>query len=420
MLAQLMHEWLSKDLQLKLPRFEAPHSKTWAFGAFLGVLRASSPLFEQPAALRELAVRCPLACRFPTTHTGKLTHYEDVHVALKEVVDVGNGMDDTKMWRLLVWIFLGNGGHHHHAWMELKSTWATTTYIHGDVRQPLSILRFVSAAVCSLGGVMKVIGSDGLDKKFRLSEARFLWLCDWHKEVPALVEAFNHSPESFRAKLKMMKGLGGDLTQKEILILLGASRYKRLRDVGRSLLPFGQGAKNGALVFLGIPLTRGKGAAEFYQRELTKYCGELEYVLNTLFPSLPHNMRKVSLGDIEPCLCGAFIYVKQVEKLRQSLRGRWKWSDDAHWSKVERLGVPAGFIPFTKGGAREASTAAGKAKIEKCPKRAKHVDGHLTKSKLLRQWGLKWPAPTNGPRKTISKRPARQMRKSQKWNIHHL
>lgn len=48
--------------------------------------------------------------------------------------------------RLLIWIFLGNGGHHHHAWMELKTTWATTTYIHGDMRQPLSILRFVSAA----------------------------------------------------------------------------------------------------------------------------------------------------------------------------------------------------------------------------------------------------------------------------------
>lgn len=39
MLAQLMHEWLSKDLQLKLPRFEEPHARTWAFGAFLGVPR---------------------------------------------------------------------------------------------------------------------------------------------------------------------------------------------------------------------------------------------------------------------------------------------------------------------------------------------------------------------------------------------
>jgi hypothetical protein len=74
------------------------------------VLRASSPIFKQRKALRDLAVRCPLSCRFPTTHTGKLIHYEDVHVALGEVIDTDDGMNNDKMWRFLVWIFLGNGG----------------------------------------------------------------------------------------------------------------------------------------------------------------------------------------------------------------------------------------------------------------------------------------------------------------------
>ena len=51
-----------------------------------------------------------MSCRFPTTHTGKLIHYEDVHVALGEVIDTDDGMNNDKMWRFLVWIFLGNGG----------------------------------------------------------------------------------------------------------------------------------------------------------------------------------------------------------------------------------------------------------------------------------------------------------------------
>ena len=37
-------------------------------------------------------------------------------------------------------------------------------------------------------------------------------------------------------------------------------------EVGQSLLPFGQGAKNGALVFLGIPLKTGKDSGFYYKR----------------------------------------------------------------------------------------------------------------------------------------------------------
>jgi len=41
-------------------------------------------------------------------------------------------------------------------------------------------------------------------------------------------------------------------------------------QVGQSLLPFGQGARNGAFVFLGIPLKQGKAAAQYYERDLVQ------------------------------------------------------------------------------------------------------------------------------------------------------
>eukprot|EP00435_Cladocopium_sp_Y103_P059324 s1634_g21.t1 len=396
-LSRLMHGWLSEDLQLSLPKLESTKGRIYTFAAFLGVLRASSPIFKQRKALRDLAVRCPLSCRFPTTHTGKLIHYEDVHAGLTEVVDTDDGMNNDKMWRFLVWIFLGNGGHQHHAWKAIRNTWATRRYVK-DRQQPLSVLCFVSTAVCRLGGVMKVIGSDGLDKKFRLSQDRFLWLCEWHAAVPQLVAAFHESPERFRQTLKRIKGLGGDLSQKEVLILLGASRHRRLREVGQSLLPFGQGARNGALVFLGIPLKQGKTAAQYYERELTKHCSQMEEAVRELFPSLPKEMCKVSLGDIEPCLCGAFIYAKQVERLRKTLPCRWTWfghrSDDC-WAQVEKLPVPAGFIPYGRDGRPESLDCGAVAKImAKCPKRTEPVRGRLTKRRLLRLWKLEsdWPS----------------------------
>lgn len=245
-LSKVMYTWLSQDLKLELPKFGSKEASVNIFGAFLGVLRASNPLFPQKPALRALKVRCPLTQRFPTTHVGKLAHYEDVHVSLKDVIDRGSGkMDKHRMWRLILWIFLGNGGHKHAAWHMLKNTPCGRSY-RPDPRQPLEVLRWVSTAVCHQGSIMKVIGSDGLDKKFRLSKARFLWLCDWHREIPALVKTFKESPQSFHAKLSSIKGLRGELTQKELLILLSESRHKHLSEVGLAMPPFGQGAKIGA------------------------------------------------------------------------------------------------------------------------------------------------------------------------------
>ena len=389
-LLHLVHGWLSKDLQLPLPSaWQSKKGRIYTFGAFLGVLRASSPLFRHPKAFGDLQVPCPLARRFPTTHTGMLVHYEDVHVALAEIIDNGVEMNRHKMWRLLVWIFLGNGGQGHVAWHELKNSWSTSTW-RDDEGQPLSILRFVSTAVCRLGGVMKVIGSDGLDKKFRLSKPAFLQLREWHKRVPSLVEAFNESPEAFREELGSVRGLRGALTQKEVLILLGASKYAQCKKVGQSLLPFGQGAKNGALVFLGIPLKTGKDSGFYYKRKLSEYCGQLEEVVDELFPSLPSKMRRVTLGDIEPCLCGAFIYAKQIEQLRDTLPSRWTWSDEC-WEKIENLPVPAGFRPHTRDGVPEISSTRTRSVMRRCRKRTSIIHGRLDRCRLLRAWGLKLP-----------------------------
>lgn len=398
-LSKMMHTFLSEDLKLKLPRFGTKNACVNTFGAFLGILRASNPLFPQKRALHALKVRCPLTQRFPTTHVGKLANYEDVHVALKEVIDPGTGkMDNNRMWRLILWIFLGNGGHTHKAWHFLKKTPCGRSYRPGR-RQPLEVLRWVSIAVCHHGAIMKVIGSDGLDKKFRLSKARFLYLCEWHKEVPALAKAFNESPQSFHSKLSSIKGLKGDLTQKELLILLAESRHTNLREVGQAMLPFGQGAKNGAKTFLEIPLTNGRDAARFYEAQLMKSCRELEEVIKRLFPSLPSKMWKVTLGDVEPCLCGAFIYSKQVERLRSSLpNGKWNPKQiEACWKAVVDLPIPAGFLPHGLDGRPEQSHATLEMKKLKYEdfRVTKIPSGSLSRHKLLKHWGLlsKWPKP---------------------------
>ena len=58
--------------------------------------------------------------------------------------------------------------------------------------------------------------------------------------------------------------------------------------------------------------------AFYYKRKLTDYWGQLVEVVDELFPSFPSKMRRVTMGDIGPCPCGAFIGSKQVEQLREA------------------------------------------------------------------------------------------------------
>ena len=198
--------------------------------------------------------------------------------------------------------------------------------------QPLSILRFVCRS-----GEIKVIGSDGLDKKFRLSKGAFLPLRGWHQHVPSLVTAFNQSPQAFTEELTCVRGLRGTLTEKEVFILL--VKHAQYKKVGQFLLVLGQGTKNRALVFLGIPLKTCKDFAFYYKRKLTDYWGQLVEVVDELFPSFPSKMRRVTMGDIGPCPCGAFIRSKQVEQLREAFPSGWSWSDES-WATIGNLPVP--------------------------------------------------------------------------------
>ena len=52
-----------------------------------------------------------LTQRFPTVHTGRLLQCPDVYVAKQEILDADNrAVHESKLWRLLLWLFLGNGG----------------------------------------------------------------------------------------------------------------------------------------------------------------------------------------------------------------------------------------------------------------------------------------------------------------------
>ncbi|CAE8611287.1 unnamed protein product [Polarella glacialis] len=132
---------ICQDLQLPLLPFGTSKASVETFGALLGVMRASNPRFPQRKASRTLKVRCPLTERFPTTFTGILVHYDDVDVSVREIIDKGGPrMDVHKMWRLVPWIFLGNGGFMHQPWKALRDTSCDKSY-RTDMRQPLEVLR---------------------------------------------------------------------------------------------------------------------------------------------------------------------------------------------------------------------------------------------------------------------------------------
>lgn len=87
----------------------------------------------------------------------------------------------------------------------------------------------------------------------------------------------------------------------------------------------------------------------FFRESAVVFFFPLENFLPNCWPNL---QGRVTLGDIEPCLCGAFIYAKQVEQLRGSLpseRSRWTWSDEC-WKKIEDLPVsPAKILAIFPG-----------------------------------------------------------------------
>jgi len=278
------------------------------------------------------------------------------------------------------------------------------------LKQPLEVLRFVIHAVHVTGKLMKVIGSDGLDKKSRLAKRRILFLLEWHKAVPALVEAFKQGGTTFSKALKDVPGLKGDLTMKEIIIMFAASKQKAVSNVAAPVLPFGQGAKNGALAFLGIPQKMGKDATQHYHKRLNSKIPDLEQAMARIFPKLSKRDCRVTLGDIEPCLCAAFVYAGLVGRLRQNCEKARKepglQPQDQMWWSVERLGAPAGFYVYGRDRKREEKPDAvpvpkvsyNRFRLNQMPPMQ-----FLKKSTMVRHWSqLKRGSP--GDNRTLKRR----------------
>ena len=55
-----------------------------------------------------------------------------------------------------------------------------------------------------------------------------------------------------------MPGLRGELSSKELYVIMAVAKNNSIARVGRFSLPFGQGAKNGAKTFLKVPLKAGR------------------------------------------------------------------------------------------------------------------------------------------------------------------
>mmetsp|Transcript_102744 Transcript_102744/g.329437 ORF Transcript_102744/g.329437 Transcript_102744/m.329437 type:complete len:299 (+) Transcript_102744:324-1220(+) len=282
------------------------------------------------------------------------------------------------------------------AWNILKSMPCTQIFKEGDERHPLEVIRFVVYAVSECGALMSVIGSDGLDKKSRLAKMRLLYLVEWHAAVPALTAAFHDGAEAFHGELLKVRGLRGELTRKEVLIVLASSKFASIRRVGEPLLPFGQGAKNGAFAFLGVKQKVGAAASAHYHSKLTAKLPLMEATIARLFPSLPPADLKVSLGDVEPCLCAATVYAGLVRRLRKAL-GKGSASlvttdEDAVWDAVESLGAPAGFYAYSRAGAVDSTRSA--APVKRVPYTRLRLEAvpspaFLRKVAATRQWPLK-------------------------------
>mmetsp|Transcript_103440 Transcript_103440/g.183764 ORF Transcript_103440/g.183764 Transcript_103440/m.183764 type:complete len:417 (-) Transcript_103440:66-1316(-) len=349
--ARTLRAYLKDDLQLPFStNVSSAERSTETFAAFLGLMRSCNPLHSRKRAREALPVVCPLVQRFPEVLTGKLLWYKDVHVPLADIIDrTGDKMNKDKMWQLLVWIYMGSGGCLHQAWNCLKHLPCVKKW-KDDERQPLEVIRFMIRSVHSCGNLMKVFGGDGLDKKYRLSKDRILYPVVWHENVPALVKAFEKGSEAFHDELMKLPGLRGALTRKEVLILFASSKHSKFRKVGEPSLPFGQGAKNGAMAYLGVPMNTRSDDTQFYHRKLHKKIPAIESAMQRMFPALSKQETKVTIGDVEPCLCAAFVFTGMVTKFRNTLgkdRRKMLQEDSQEvWKAVTSMKGPAGFYPY--------------------------------------------------------------------------
>ncbi|CAE7264561.1 unnamed protein product [Symbiodinium sp. CCMP2456] len=157
-------------------------------------------------------------------------------------------MDQDKMWQLMLYTWLGDGGVGGLPWQHILATAGLTCY-DASPAQAMAVVKFAMSYTQFCGiHVLRSFGSDGRDKGLRFSQDKFLMLKAWHAWVPTLTAAFNSDSASFVSKMRGIDGFG-ELTVKEILSYLGVSGHERFRTMAFALIPCGPGAKNGASLF---------------------------------------------------------------------------------------------------------------------------------------------------------------------------
>lgn len=76
---------------------------------------------------------------------------------------------------------------------------------------------------------------------------------------------------------------------------------------------------------------RNFGVSRYPMENMQRFRGQLEEVVDELFPSSPSKMRWVTLRDIRPCLCGAFIGAKWSNCVRPLPSGVGRMNVGQRW-----------------------------------------------------------------------------------------
>ncbi|CAE7257101.1 unnamed protein product [Symbiodinium natans] len=305
-MAKELRTYLAEDLGLTVKPHKALTEPQVTFAVMLGLMRE-----QATESRRTPKVPCYFINRFPDQLTGTWATTPEGRL-VQVLVDAGGPhMDKHKMWRLVLFTWLGAGGVHGQPWQELCAIPAIMMYSRKlQQKQPWEVMKYAMMCVQrSSNRLLSFFGSDGRDKGLRFSRDYFRMLALWHDSVPTLTAAFAQGSESFLQAMKKVRGFG-ELTQKEVFSYLGVSSHPSFRAMAAEAIPFGPGAKQGALVFL--------GAKSELLRAATRLRPHLQDCMRQHFP---HVHADVSVTDIEIFLCYGLTYAKMACKLRAELAG---------------------------------------------------------------------------------------------------
>ena len=278
---------------------------------------------------------CPIMSRFPENCVSKASDFVEVRAICSELSD--GAVNEDAMWKLFVFLWVGCGGHQLRSFQALVIMPCASKYTQGDARQPLEILRYIRHQVKECGH-MKVFGGDGLDKKSRVTNER--WLVTWHENVPALCAAVNGGcAHDLEKALRALPGFG-ELTIKEFACCVGGTKSSSHVAMASAMVTYGDGAVRGANM-LNLKLEAGefrsgKATSAALRAMSASMARRLGSIMANAFPDLRGEDRNISALDIEVSLSGIVVFSRHCLELQ---RGK----------TVESLSVPAGFRPFRDG-----------------------------------------------------------------------